>query len=89
MIAATRYATVAALFAAEPHLANDDVCRATQAKEPSNRWRNWWKSLRPATVWCGNCRTYPSKDVAESFAARASVDEEFIFVGAFSVEERP
>lgn len=76
-----------------------------KGEPPPKRWLNWWVSSVEATVWCGlcgaaqafaadephptHCRVYPSRDVAETFAARATCCDDFKYIGAFPEGERP
>lgn len=65
----------------EKDLATEKV--SEPLKEPSRKWRNWWRSLalhEDECVHCGavllvergqtygsHCKTWPSRDIAESF----------------------
>lgn len=85
-------------------LQDTDLAREP-VKEPAKRWRNWWVAKNPNhfyCVHCGSCRfadrgeqfsdhcaIYPSKDIAESDAAKwldAEVEE---YLGAYPEGERP
>lgn len=77
------------------------------AKEPPRRWRNWWRAdaaWRKRCVVCGHvepvaagriysahCSTHPSKDIAETVAARLYTNPRYgrTYLGAFPDEEQP
>lgn len=74
-------------------------------KEPAKRWRNWWRGKCTAIVRCrlcghlqeigvgqvyaNHCRTYPSRDVAETDHAKYFYPSIEDYLGAFPEGERP
>jgi hypothetical protein len=89
------------------HLLTDDDLRTEREplKEPAKAWRNWWiavgyfddeiQSYAPGDVYPG-IKLWPSKDVAESAAAKQAVDSDYAsgdglaeYLGALPEGERP
>ena len=76
----------------EPELARE------LAKQPARRWKNAWRALEahitvcmvcsaPRTVEKGDtyqshCRTYPSRDLAETHAAALGGSDNRVYLGA-------
>lgn len=75
-------------------------------KEPAKRWRNWWCSSgrptvclicdarrrpAPGEVFADHCRTFPSKDAAETRANEIiQIDTKVsAYLGAYPEGERP
>jgi hypothetical protein len=78
----------------------------TTATEPPKRWRNWWQASRDGLVGCGKCNvtwsmakgdtvgdhcwTHPSRDVAETVAAKHCESPFALqYLGAYPEGERP
>lgn len=71
---------------------------------PAKAWKNWWRSLTHSSHTCltcgyrgplrcgeayqNHCRVYPSKDVAESDAAKLPHPSR-IYLGAYPEGESP
>lgn len=79
-----------------------------QATAPAKRWRNWWRATEvhedecghcgdlavygPGDLYGAHCRTWPSKDLAETFAEKVNDEEAATvreYLGAFADDERP
>jgi hypothetical protein len=79
-------------------LLSDEDLQTQRATAPPKRWRNWALVVAPfkskclvcgavrepevGSIYRGCCRTFPSKDIAESFAVNHPTSTSF-YLGAF------
>lgn len=76
-----------------------------EVKEPATRWRNHWRSfgvgvhrcmtcgvsmpLRAGEVYANHCKIYPSRDIAETDAAKIYKPHLREYLGAYPEGEQP